>query len=170
VPEIDDWMAKVLKDLDSEKDTSDPGSAVMPCPKRAAAIVVMVWCPDDGKLLGLAEVALSGASQKKDKTAPVIGVVAIHPVPAGDYQASVTLAKSDAKIYDPPAAQSFTVSPEEIKLVLVPVTRLLPQVASVLKTLPGTAEAQLAPAPRPGAAAVVASDPARAAAVVESSE
>jgi hypothetical protein len=155
--EFDDWLNKVLKDLDSEKDMSDPASAVMPCPKRAAAIVVMVWCPDDGKLLGLADVQLSGASQKKDKTAPAIGVVAFHPMPAGDYQAAVTLAKSDAGIYQPPAAISFSLSPEEIKPVLVPVTRIVPRVEPELVSTPGRAVADLTPAPRPGAAAVLSS-------------
>jgi hypothetical protein len=91
-------------------------------------------------------------------------------MPPGDYQAAVTLAKSDAGIYLPPGATSFSLSPEEIKPVLIPVTRIVPKVESELKTLPGRAVAEVTPAPRPGAAAEVTTKPARAEAVLSSSD
>ncbi|GHH01023.1 hypothetical protein [Comamonas sp. JC664] len=151
MPPTADWTDRAAQDVATVP--PDAGAPVLPCPSPAATVVVQVWCPENGQLLGGTTVQLTGPTGQQGATAVDSGAVTFRPLRGGPYSLQLTLTGAHARNYriDAPPGP-FSLADSETKSLIVPVQCVIPKaVASVKARPPPRAQAQFtSPVAEPG--------------------
>ncbi|WP_021781326.1 hypothetical protein [Myxococcus hansupus] len=143
MPPTADWTDRAAQDVANVP--PDAGAPVMACPSPAATVVVQVWCPENGQLLGDTTVQLTGPTGQQGATAMDSGAVTFRPLRGGPYSLQLNLTGAHAKNYriDAPPGP-FSLADSETKSLIVPVRCVIPKAVATVKTRPPPrAEAQL---------------------------
>ncbi len=143
MPPTADWTDRAAQDVANVP--PDAGAPVMACPSPAATVVVQVWCPENGQLLGDTTVQLTGPTGQQGATAVDSGAVTFRPLKGGPYSLRLTLTGAHARNYriDAPPGP-FALADNETKSLIVPVRCVIPKAVATVKTRPPPrAEAQM---------------------------
>ncbi|MFP2959629.1 hypothetical protein ACLEPN_17750 [Myxococcus sp. 1LA] len=135
MPPTADWTDRATQDVANVP--PDAGSPVMSCPSPAATVVVQVWCPENGQLIGDTSVQLTGPTGQQGTTAVDSGAVTFRPLRGGAYSLQLTLTGAHARNYriDAPPGP-FSLGESETKSLIVPVRCTIPKAVATVKSRP----------------------------------
>jgi|GEM_PF-4422577 len=135
MPPTADWTDRATQDVANVPPDASP--PVMPCPATAATVVVQVWCPENGQLIGDTSVQLTGPTGQQGATAVDSGAVTFRPLRGGPYSLQLTLTGAHARNYriDAPPGP-FSLADGETRSIIVPVRCVMPKAVATVKTRP----------------------------------
>ncbi|WIG94030.1 hypothetical protein [Myxococcus sp. SDU36] len=135
MPPTADWTDRATQDVANAP--PDAGAPVMRCPATAATVIVQVWCPENGQLIGDTSVQLTGPTGQQGATAVDSGAVTFRPLQGGAYSLRLTLTGAHARNYriDAPP-EPFSLGESETKSLIVPVRCVIPKAVATVKRRP----------------------------------
>ncbi|NVJ07371.1 hypothetical protein HUW63_19270 [Myxococcus sp. AM001] len=136
MPPTADWTDRATQDV-ANAPPPEAGAPVMRCPATAATVIVQVWCPENGQLLGDTSVQLTGPTGQQGATAVDSGAVTFRPLQAGAYSLQLTLTGAHARNYRigaPPGP--FSLGESETMSLIVPVRCVIPKAVATVKSRP----------------------------------